>query len=391
MKGKTSALHSKYIIDGVTLSLTPARILDSCLREDVRKDISDKGTFQPIVDESTDPSLSGNRFESIRAQEYLEKTEALVGTPRDCPMAFSAQFTKSKIASALLDAVWMKGHFRLADLELEAKWKWNCGKIGNMAAFYASAEAAADYIEGLGICLGGYSFTESERLSGVTFKVTASERLQEDDDISDDSDELFLEPVSPFGSERPSIGRGRAVPRKLVPDPESWLVYIPFDSCDFRLGGSRLCQAFGQNGDPFPEIGDADYFIDCHEIVREFVEDKVATAGVTVCEGGLLTALKGMCPEGTGATLDISGILRSYGEERATRVLFSEIPGVLMQIRDIDYDYVDAELLLQDIAYYPVGHPVPDSDKVRIKAGGNTGITGILQSLLNSQASEGED
>ena len=121
------------------------------------------------------------------------------------------------------------------------------------------------------------------------------------------------------------------------------------------------------------------------------MEDRIATAGVTVCEGGLLTALKSMCPDGVGATLDISGILSAYGEKSATRVLFAEVPGVLVQIRDIDYDYVDAELLLQDIAYYPVGHPVPGSDKVKVKTAGGHGISGILQSLLSGQASEGED
>ena len=187
------------------------------------------------------------------------------------------------------------------------------------------------------------------------------------------------------------IRRQRAVSEFLVPDPESWLIFIPFDSCDLRLGYSLLTEAFGQNGDTFPEIGDADYFIDCFEILREFVEDGVVLAGATVTDGGLLTTLKRMCPEGTGASVDVSGIMNAYKEESSARVLFSEIPGALIQIKDIDYDYLDAEFLLQDIAYYPVGHPVPGSGKLKVKAGGNNGITDILQSLLNSQAPEGED
>lgn len=389
MKGKRSALHSTYIIDGVTMSLTPAEMLDGCLPGDAAG-APDRSGLEPIIDESTDPSPSSITFENGKAQEYLEKTEALLGAQRDCPMAYSASYTKGRISQALLDSIWKKGHFRLADLGLDGRWRWDSRKIGNMAAFYDSAEAAADFIEGLGICLTGYSCTESAKGSGVTFKVVTAGRIDSDEDM-DEGEDLHMPPATPFGSENPAIGKTRAIPDKMVPDPESWLIYIPFDSCEFRLGGSLLCKAFGQVGEAFPEIGDADYFIDCHEVVREFVEDRIATAGVTVCEGGLLTALKSMCPDGVGATLDISGILSAYGEKSATRVLFAEVPGVLVQIRDIDYDYVDAELLLQDIAYYPVGHPVPGSDKVKVKTAGGHGISGILQSLLSGQASEGED
>jgi len=175
-----------------------------------------------------------------------------------------------------------------------------------------------------------------------------------------------------------------------VADPDSWIIYVPFDSCDFRLGGSLLCDALGQNGDNFPEIGDADYFIDCYEVIREFVEDKITVSATTVSDGGLLAALKLMCSGDVGADIDISGIKNAYGEDQNARVLFSEIPGAIIQIKDSDYDYVDAELLLQDIAYYPIGHPVAGSGEVNVKTGGS-GIANILQSLLSSQASEGED
>lgn len=388
MKGKTDALHSSYMIDGVRMQLTPAQILDACLNDmtsDGRCVSEPSGT---IVDETIDPSPSANTFQSIRAQEYLERIGALLGKESDCPMEFADQYTKGRIARALIDAIWMKGHFGLGDLMLSAKWKWNPSRLGNMAAFYSSVEAAADFVENLGICLSEYSFTESDRLSNVTFKVEAAERPSEEEDAED---EFLLASPSPFGSGKASISRRRNVPDSLDADPDSWIIFIPFDTCDFRMGCSLLCKACGPNGDQFPEIGDADYFMDCYEVVREFVEDKVVVAGATVCDGGLLTALERLCPDGVGATLDVSGIKAAYSENSATRILFSEVPGALIQIRDIDYDYVDAELLLQDIAYFPVGHPVPGSGKVKVKTVGETGITSILQSLLNSQTSEGED
>ena len=385
MKEKTSALHSKYIIDGVSRRLTPAEMLDDCIASKDEVTIPKNGDFEPVVDESTDPSPSMKKFQSQNVQGYLATIVSLLDEPRPFPAAYADPCTRGRIAKALLDAVWMNGHFKLGDLTIAARWKWNCKPLGNMAAFYSSAEATADYINNLGICLSGYSFTESGRLCQTAFKVGACEKTE-----SQDEDEIFLPEDAPFGSEHPVLGRRRAVPDKLAADPDSWIIYVPFDSCDFRLGGSLLCDALGQNGDNFPEIGDADYFIDCYEVIREFIEDRIAVSAATVCDGGLLTALKLMCSGDVGADIDISGIMSAYGEDKKLRILFSEIPGAIIQIKDSDYDYVDAEFLLQDIAYYPMGHPATGTGEVNVKAGGS-GIAGILQSLLSSQASEGED
>lgn len=385
MKEKTSALHSKYIIDGVSRRLTPAEMLDDCIASKDEVTIQKNGDFEPVVDESTDPSPSMKKFQSQNVQGYLATIVSLLDEPRPFPAAYADPYTRGRIAKALLDAVWMNGHFKLGDLTIAARWKWNCKPLGNMAAFYSSAEATADYINNLGICLSGYSFTESGRLCQTAFKVGACEKTE-----SQDEDDIFLPEDAPFGSEHPVLGRRRAVPDKLAADPDSWIIYVPFDSCDFRLGGSLLCDALGQNGDNFPEIGDADYFIDCYEVIREFIEDRIAVSAATVCDGGLLTALKLMCSGDVGADIDISGIMSAYGEDKKLRILFSEVPGAIIQIKDSDYDYVDAEFLLQDIAYYPIGHPVTGTGEVNVKAGGS-GIAGILQSLLSSQASEGED
>ena len=385
MKEKTSALHSKYIIDGVSMRLTPAEMLDDCTASKEEGASIKKEDFEPVVDESTDPTPSLKKFQNQNVQDYLTSVVSLLDEPRQFPAAFADPYTRGRIAKALLDAIWMNGHFKLGDLTIAAKWRWNGKPLGNMAAFYSSAEATADYVNDLGICLSGYSFTESIRGCQVSFKVGACEKAE-----IPDEDDIFFPDDAAFGSEHPVLGRRRAVPDKLAADPDSWIIYVPFDTCDFRLGGSLLCDALGQNGDNFPEIGDADYFIDCYEVIREFIEDRIAVSAATVCDGGLLTALKLMCSVDVGADIDISGIMSAYGENQNVRILFSEVPGAIIQIKDSDYDYVDAELLLQDIAYYPVGHPVTGTGEINVKAGGN-GLANILQSLLSSQASEGED
>ena len=63
------------------------------------------------------------------------------------------------------------------------------------------------------------------------------------------------------------------------------------------------------------------------------------------------------------------------------------MPGVVIQIADIDYDYVDAELILQDVVYFPLGHPTPGKSGVQLSE--KVEIPQILESLLNTL--EGED
>ena len=96
-----------------------------------------------------------------------------------------------------------------------------------------------------------------------------------------------------------------------------------------------------------------------------------------------------MCGGG-GIRMDLGGLMASYQDNDSTKLLFSEIPGVLIQISDNDYDYLDSQLLLQDVAYYPIGHPSAESTGISFVKDGKSGVAGILASLLE-QASEGED
>ena len=137
-----------------------------------------------------------------------------------------------------------------------------------------------------------------------------------------------------------------------------------------------------------PQVEDADYLMDCFEVVREFAEDGVLLSAASVSEGGMYATLKRMCGDGTGVNADISGVLRSCGVTDPVQVLFGEVPGVVIQIRDADFDYIDAEFLLQDVAFFPLGHPTADGS-LHIEYSAMSGIQTILESLM--QNAEGED
>ena len=99
-------------------------------------------------------------------------------------------------------------------------------------------------------------------------------------------------------------------------------------------------------------------------MVRELVEDGILLSGVSVKRGGMVAALDSMVSPLVGAEVNISDLKRAYPSSDVVRILFSEVPGVIFQINDSDYDYLDAELLLQDVMYFPLGHPVRRKGKV---------------------------
>ena len=379
MNEKTSALYSEYIIDGLRQELTPARMLDSCLASAPVCTESSAG-YEPVVDETIDPALKPCVTDPSKVEEYWRAIKAQ--DVKVFPTAFPETYAKTHIAFSLIDAIWRDGHFRLDDLALGLGWKWNQKEIGSMTAFYASVAAAVDYIDLLGLRIADYSFerTEGESCIGVS-AVLAPQKG------GDGEDDFFGE--LPFRTEHPKMGGGACKPAVLQKDEQSWLIYIPFENSVYRLGASRLAQVLGVQGAVAPQILDPDYFIDCYEVVRELVEDGIVLAGATVGEGGLYTALKGMAADGCGICAELADLARATGEGDIVRLLFSEVPGVLVQIADSDYDYVDAELLLQDVAFYPLGHPREGGVEAVISE--NSGVRRILESLISSRSSEGED
>lgn len=384
MGEKFSFLWSEYTVSGVRMPLKPAAMLSDVCREGVLPPVPAVPPA-PVADESIDFSPATLSLDHTKAEQYLD---AIAGGRRSFPLAYPESYTCLKIAEALLDAIWKTGHFRLGDLSLRAAWKWASAPIGNMDTFYKSVEAASSYLDGVGVHLSALSVTEGATCSAA-FKVALPPEEGPEPEVVD---EVPWE--MPFRTPHPTIGRRRRCPDKIQPEPSDWLIYIPFDSCDYKLGGSLLTEALGETPAVGPDISDTDYFIDCFEIVRELIEDGVIKAGVTVSEGGLIAALKSMATSEFGCTADISDIMKAYGEESPVRMLFSEVPGILAQISDIDYDYVDAELLLQDVAYFPIGHPTPtgpDKSAVSFRFDRSGGIALILKSLLSTQTSEGED
>lgn len=328
---------SRFIIDGSEMSLTPAQLLGS---------ESQANDAPAIVDETLDPAICPYDFKDSCVSEYLRKVSEVKRVPVQFPLA--GEYSRFVICHSLAETIWRNGHFRLEDLSLALHWKWKDEGLGSMAAFYESVRQAAELADALDVRISAFSCTE-----GVPSLEAAS-----------------------------SAHNARRIPEVFTPDPDSWIIYVPFSTGAYRLGASALARALSIDGGAAPELDDPDYMIDCYELCRELVEDGVALSGRTVGRGGLMYALDSMCPDGCGVNADISDLMRAYDAENMVEVLFGEIPGVLFQIEDDDFDYIDAEFILQDVMYFPLGHPMTSGKGVNLRSSSQSALGSILSSLV---------
>lgn len=375
---KDTSLHAHFVIDGVRHDATPYDLLQECMTSEA---YTSAEAIHDIVDETIDPPPSSLNLDGGRNEDHLRHMDAwLAGHKRPFNLLYPEHQTKMTIACALIDQIWQNGHFRLGDLKLDLgwDWDWNGKPIGSMAAFYSSVQSASGYIYDLGLEIAGYRTRQSEA-PGLSATVSIYGSRENEHGLP-----------APYSSRNPWTEDVRKVP-ECIPEfiSDIWLIFIPFDTCSFKLGGSLLAEAYGRSGGAAPAIADPDYFIDCYEVVRELVEDGILLAGCTVGDGGVMKAAAS-CALNYGIDLDMKGMLSSYQTDDMTRMLFGEVPGVLIMIRDRDFDYIDSQFLLQDIAYYPIGTLSETHKGVSLMSEPKSGLADILASLM-AQASEGED
>src|SRR5574344_239879 len=177
MKSKQTALFSRYVLDGIRQDVTPAELLEECMipannAETASCDADDAEFIageaataaQDIWDECLDQSPESLKCTEEDFASLLEKvtTASAPAQDRAFELLYPESFTRARIASALIDCLWLEGEFRLEDLRLWADWSWNSEGIGRMAAFYNSVRSASEYIYDLGVGIMGYGYEDSE-------------------------------------------------------------------------------------------------------------------------------------------------------------------------------------------------------------------------------------
>ncbi|MDP1623646.1 MAG: phosphoribosylformylglycinamidine synthase [Bacteroidales bacterium] len=216
------------------------------------------------------------------------------------------------VAKALTNIVWAPLTHGLKGVSLSANWMWPCKNPGEDARLYTAVKAVSDFAIALGINIP----TGKDSLS-MTQKYP-------DGKVVYSPGTVIISAVGEVSDVK------KVVSTDLAPDVDSVLVYIPFSDPGFELGGSSFAQILNQTGDKTPDVSDTTYFVTVFETIQRLVNEGVILAGHDVAAGGLITTLLEITFPVENIGLDLN--LDLLGDNDPVRVLFSEKPGLVVQI-----------------------------------------------------------
>ncbi len=239
------------------------------------------------------------------------------------------------VAEALTNLVWAPIEQGLSGVSLSANWMWPCRNEGEDARLYKAVKAVSDFAIELGINIptGKDSLSMTQKYpGGDTVMAPGTVIISTVGEVTD-----IRKVISPV----------------LKESFTSSLVYIDFSKCDFNIGGSSFSQAMNKLGGNTPEVKDATYFRSCFESVQDLINKDMILAGHDISAGGLITTLLEMTFSHTSMGMELN--LDEMGEKDIVRLLFSEKPGVVIQVNDLDF--VSIYLHEKGIKYSVMGKP----------------------------------
>ncbi|GHT83839.1 phosphoribosylformylglycinamidine synthase [Bacteroidia bacterium] len=241
------------------------------------------------------------------------------------------------VAESLTNIVFAPLKDKIAGVSLSANWMWPCKNPGEDARLYEAVEACSDFACDLGINIP----TGKDSLS-------MTQKYGEDKVFSPGT------VIISAGAEVTDIRK--IVSPVLVNNQRTVLYYIDFSFDAFKLGGSAFAQSLNRLGDEPPTVNDAEYFKTVFNTIQELVEKELILSGHDISAGGMITTLLEMCFGNLEGGLDVN--LDKLKEKDLIKILFSENPGILIQVEDRKTveDILDAN----EIAYAKIGKPISE-------------------------------
>jgi len=217
------------------------------------------------------------------------------------------------IAESLTNIVFAPLADRMKSVSLSANWMWPAKNEGENARIYEAVKAASDFACELGINIptGKDSMSMTQKYKDGVVYAPGTVIISASGEVSDVR--KVVEPV-------------------LINDPKSSVYFIDFSKMSRCLGGSAFSQIINKLGNEAPTVKDSSYFVAAFNAIQDCIEDKNILAGHDISSGGLITTLLEMCfaDNYSGMALDLTGI----GEADSIKLLFSENPGIVVQVAD---------------------------------------------------------
>ena len=238
------------------------------------------------------------------------------------------------IAESLTNIIWAPITDGLKGISLSANWMWPARNKGENNRLYKAVEAVSEFAIDLGINI-------------PTGKDSLSMTQKYKDDVVYSPGTVIISAV------------GEVSEIKIIISPEiknksaTSLIYIDFSKDNFQLGGSSFAQLLGQLGNIAPTVKDSGYFKKVFNLVQDLIVDGKVLSGHDISAGGLITALLEMTFPNNEVGLDID--LSSIEETDVIKLLFSENPGIILQVRVSDN--IPAKLKSEGILFHEIGKP----------------------------------
>jgi len=248
------------------------------------------------------------------------------------------------IAESLTNLVWAPIQDGIKGVSLSANWMWPAKNDGEDARLYKAVEAVSKFAIDLGINIptGKDSLSMTQKYpDGKRVFAPGTVIISAAGECSD-----LKKTVSPF----------------LALEYDADIIYIDFSKDKYCLGGSSFAQVINKLGTKTPTIKDSEYFAKAFNALQDCINEGLILAGHDISAGGMATTLLEMTfpVNDMGMELDLTGI----EEDDIIRLLFSENPGVVIQVKKTE----ELKSLLEKngISYHILGKTIKKL-KVNIK------------------------
>ncbi len=239
------------------------------------------------------------------------------------------------IAKALTNIVWAPIEDGLSGISLSANWMWPAKNKGEDARLYQAVEAVSDFACKLGINIptgkDSLSMTQKYKNGDVVYS-PGTVIISAGGEVCD-----IKKVVSPI----------------LSYDKNSRLIYIDLSKDKYCLGGSSFAQSINKLGNSTPTVKNTKYFAEVFNAIQKLILKNKIISGHDISAGGLITTLLEMTFTSNKIGLDID--LSEIPESDIIKLLFSENPGIIIQVDDVDF--VTNIFKNQNIDYHLIGKP----------------------------------
>jgi phosphoribosylformylglycinamidine synthase len=274
-----------------------------------------------------------------QAMSMGERTPAaLVSAPASGRLAVAEAITN--IAAADIGAI--------GNIKLSANWMCACGEPGEDAKLFDTVRAVAiDLCPALGVSIP----VGKDSLSMRTVWKDGPRDERQTAPLS-----LIVSAFAPVNDVR------LTVTPDLKPVAESALLLVDLGCGRNRLGASALAQVCNQVGNECADLDDPALLVRAFNAVQAMVRGGLLLAYHDRSDGGMFATL---CEMAVAGRTGIEAVLQGMGTD-ARSVLFSEEPGMVLQVRRSDLPAVSAVITshgLEDVCHH-IGTP---SDDRRVK------------------------